>query len=49
MCIRDRFSYVDGLIRRWLLLPDSVDLLGNAEKWVDAGLDMLRLSPAMRK
>lgn len=43
------FSYVDGLIRRWLLLPDSVDLLGNAEKWVDAGLDMLRLSPAMRK
>lgn len=43
------FSYVDGLIRSWLLLPDSVDLLGNAEKWVDAGLDMLRLSPAMRK
>lgn len=43
------FSYVDGLIRRWLLLPESVDLLGNAEKWVDAGLDMLRLSPAMRK
>lgn len=43
------FSYVDGLIRRWLLLPDSVDLVGNAEKWVDAGLDMLRLSPAMRK
>ena len=43
------FSYVDGLIRRWLLLPDSEDLLGNAEKWFDAGLDMLRLSPAMRK
>ena len=43
------FSYIDGLIRRWLLLPESVDLLGDGEKWVDAGLDMLRLSPAMRK
>ncbi|MFK3682464.1 TetR family transcriptional regulator C-terminal domain-containing protein, partial [Pseudomonas sp. NPDC088890] len=43
------FAYVDGLIGRWLLLPDSFDLLANAEQWVDTGLDMLRLSPGMRK
>nr|WP_314876523.1 TetR family transcriptional regulator [uncultured Pseudomonas sp.] len=43
------FAYIDGLIGRWLLLPDSLDLLGNAERWVDTGLDMLRLSPALRK
>lgn len=42
------FAYIDGLIGRWLLLPDSFDLLGNAERWVDTGLDMLRLSPALR-
>ncbi|MGE8305577.1 MAG: TetR family transcriptional regulator, partial [Pseudomonas kermanshahensis] len=39
----------DGLIGRWLLLPDSFDLLRDVEKWVDTGLDMLRLSPALRK
>ncbi|MBA1322491.1 TetR family transcriptional regulator [Pseudomonas plecoglossicida] len=43
------FAYIDGLIGRWLLLPDSFDLLGNAERWVDTGLDMLRLSPALRR
>lgn len=43
------FAYVDGLVGRWLLLPDSFDLLGDARKWVDTGLDMLRLSPALRK
>lgn len=43
------FAYIDGLIGRWLLLPGSFDLLGNAERWVDTGLDMLRLSPALRK
>ncbi len=42
------FAYIDGLIRRWLLLPDSFDLLNDAERWADAGLDMLRLSPALR-
>ncbi|MEE1921190.1 TetR family transcriptional regulator [Pseudomonas sp. 148P] len=42
------FAYIDGLIRRWLLLPDSFDLLGDAERWVDTGLDMLRLSPSLR-
>ncbi|MFB4393285.1 MULTISPECIES: TetR family transcriptional regulator [unclassified Pseudomonas] len=43
------FAYVDGLIGRWLLLPDSFDLLGGVEQWVDTGLDMLRLSPSLRK
>ncbi|MFK8330296.1 TetR family transcriptional regulator [Pseudomonas sp. BJa5] len=43
------FAYIDGLIRRWLLLPESFDLLGEAEQWIDTGLDMLRLSPALRK
>lgn len=42
------YAYIDGLIRRWLLLPDSFDLLGQAEKWIDTGLDMLHLSPALR-
>ena len=42
------FAYIDGLIRRWLLLPDSFDLLDDAERWIDAGLDMLRLSPSLR-
>ncbi|CAK9887747.1 MULTISPECIES: TetR family transcriptional regulator [Pseudomonas] len=43
------YAYIDGLIRRWLLLPDSFDLLDQAELWIDTGLDMLRLSPALRK
>jgi len=43
------YAYIDGLIRRWLLLPESFDLLGEAELWIDTGLDMLRLSPALRK
>ena len=42
------FAYIDGLIRRWLLLPESFDLFGDAERWVDTGLDMLRLSPPLR-
>ncbi|QBF28264.1 TetR family transcriptional regulator [Pseudomonas tructae] len=43
------YAYIDGLIRRWLLLPGSFDLLNQAELWIDTGLDMLRLSPALRK
>ncbi|CAG8866653.1 HTH-type transcriptional regulator TtgR [Pseudomonas fluorescens] len=43
------YAYIDGLLGRWLLLPESFDLLRDAEKWADAGLDMLRLSPALRK
>jgi len=43
------FAYIDGSIGSWLLLPDSFDIAGDAERWVDTGLDMLRLSPALRK
>ncbi|MEG0637232.1 MAG: TetR family transcriptional regulator, partial [Pseudomonas sp.] len=42
------FAYIDGLISRWLLLPESFELQKDAGQWVDAGLDMLRLSPALR-
>ncbi|MFJ4197724.1 TetR family transcriptional regulator [Pseudomonas sp. NPDC089534] len=42
-------AYIDGLLYQWLLAPDSFELQGEAERWVDAGLDMLRLSPALRK
>lgn len=42
------YAYIDGLISRWLLLPDSFELYKDAEKWIEAGLDMLRLSPALR-
>ncbi|MBV6286327.1 TetR family transcriptional regulator [Pseudomonas aegrilactucae] len=42
------FAYIDGIIGSWLLLPDSFDIAADAEQWVDAGLDMLRLSPALR-
>ncbi|NBA94729.1 TetR family transcriptional regulator [Pseudomonas sp. R5(2019)] len=42
-------AYVDGMLGQWLLLPDSFELHETAERWVDTGLDMLRLSPALRK
>ncbi|MBC3950068.1 TetR family transcriptional regulator [Pseudomonas folii] len=41
-------AYIDGMLGQWLLVPDSYSLIDRAEKWVDAGLDMLRLSPALR-
>ncbi len=42
-------AYIDGMLGQWLLVPDSFDLNLQAEKWVDACFDMLRLSPALRK
>ena len=42
-------SYIDGLLYGWLLAPDSFELHAEAERWVDTGLDMLRLSPSLRK
>ena len=41
-------AYIDGILGQWLLVPDSFDLFKDAESWVDTGLDMLRLSPALR-
>ncbi|MFF7707094.1 TetR family transcriptional regulator [Pseudomonas sp. NPDC007930] len=42
-------AYIDGHIGLWLLLPESQPLERNAERLVEAMLDMLRLSPALRK
>ncbi|MBV6822594.1 efflux system transcriptional repressor EmhR [Pseudomonas sp. PD9R] len=42
-------GYIDGMLYQWLLAPDSFELHTEAERWVDAGLDMLRLSPSLRK
>ncbi|MDE1163956.1 MAG: TetR family transcriptional regulator [Pseudomonas sp.] len=42
-------AYIDGLLGQWLLVPDSFGLHQDAELWVDAMIDMLRLSPALRK
>lgn len=41
-------AYIDGMLGQWLLIPDSYSISDHAEKWVEAGLDMLRLSPALR-
>jgi len=41
-------AYIDGMLGQWLLIPDSYSLEKHAEQWVEAGLDMLRLSPALR-
>lgn len=41
-------GYIDGILGQWLLIPDSYELSQDAERLVDTGLDMLRLSPALR-
>ncbi|NWC96351.1 MULTISPECIES: efflux system transcriptional repressor EmhR [unclassified Pseudomonas] len=41
-------AYIDGILGQWLLVPDSFQLAPDAERWVDIGLDMLRLSPGLR-
>jgi TetR/AcrR family acrAB operon transcriptional repressor len=41
-------AYIDGILGQWLLIPDSYALSADAEQLVDTGLDMLRLSPALR-
>ena len=42
-------AYIDGILYQWLLAPDSFELHIDAERLVDTGLDMLRLSPSLRK
>ncbi|MOA40472.1 HTH-type transcriptional regulator TtgR [compost metagenome] len=42
-------AYIDGILYQWLLAPDSFELHTEAERWVDTGLEMLRLSPSLRK
>ncbi len=41
-------GYIHGLIANWLLRPDSYDLAAQASTLVDAMMDMLRNSPALR-
>jgi len=41
-------AYIDGILGQWLLVPDSFALHKEAESWVDIGIEMLRLSPALR-
>ncbi|AMB85844.1 TetR family transcriptional regulator [Pseudomonas agarici] len=41
-------AWIDGILYQWLLAPDSFDLADDAPRWVDAGLDMLLLSPSLR-
>lgn len=41
-------AFVDGLLYQWLLDPGSFVLHTEAQRWVDIGLDMLRLSPNLR-
>ena len=41
-------AYIHGLIAQWLLVSDSFELQSEAERLVDTGLDMLRLSPGLR-
>lgn len=45
---RTLHACVSGLIREWLLMPDSYDLHAEAERLATMCLDMLRLSPALR-
>ncbi|MDO8695560.1 MAG: TetR family transcriptional regulator [Pseudomonas sp.] len=42
-------GYIDGIVAQWLLVPDSFALAQEAAALVDAVLDMLRLSPALRR
>ncbi|NWA23785.1 TetR family transcriptional regulator [Pseudomonas gingeri] len=41
-------AYIHGIIAQWLLVSDSFELQTEAERLVDTGLDMLRLSPNLR-
>ncbi|WP_338525944.1 TetR family transcriptional regulator [Pseudomonas batumici] len=41
-------AYIHGIIAQWLLVSDSFELQTEAERLVDTGLDMLRLSPGLR-
>ncbi len=40
------FSYVNGIIYQWLLVPDSYSLPSESEQLVEVCMDMLRFSPS---
>lgn len=41
-------AFIDGMLYQWLLAPESFALHAEAERWIDIGLDMLRVSPSLR-
>ncbi|GAA4023989.1 TetR family transcriptional regulator [Actimicrobium antarcticum] len=41
-------AMVDGLINNWLFSPQSFDLGGQVERFLDAGLDMMRNAASLR-
>ena len=41
-------AYIDGILGKWLLVPDSFELYHEAESWVDIALDMLRSNPSLQ-
>lgn len=42
-------AYLDGILRQWLLVPESFSLEQEAERLADTMIDMLRLSPSLRR
>lgn len=40
---------IGGLMNNWLFEPDSFDLAAQAERMVDAAIEMLRCAPSLRK
>lgn len=42
-------AFITGVLDQWLLVPEGMDLDAKADTLVDGILDMLRLSPALRK
>jgi TetR/AcrR family acrAB operon transcriptional repressor len=41
-------AFIGGFLRDSLMLPPSIDLAAHAEAFVDACIDVLRTSPALR-
>lgn len=46
---RSLHAYLDGLQNNWLLAPGGRSIAAEAEWLADSALDMLRLSPALRR
>ena len=42
-------SYISGLMENWLFMPEGFDLKGQAAHYADIYIDMLKLSPHLRR
>lgn len=42
-------SYISGLMENWLFMPEGFDLKGQAANYADIYIDMLTLSPHLRR